>query len=146
MNLTILHVEDDPNDVMLIGRAFKKANVSGEMQVVNDGEQAVAYLSGNEGYSDREAHPMPTLVLLDLKLPRKAGLEVLTWIRGQEDLKRLPIVILTSSKQATDINRAYETGANCYLLKPVNFEEMLEMAKTIDQFWLKMNQNPYLLR
>ncbi len=144
MNLTILHVEDDPNDVMLIGRAFRKANISGNVQVVNDGEQAVDYLSGNQGYSDRDAHPLPSLVLLDLKLPRKPGLEVLTWIRSREDLKRWPIVVLTSSKQPVDINRAYEIGANCYLVKPVNFEEMLEMVKTIDHFWLKLNQNPNL--
>ncbi|MGI8965623.1 MAG: response regulator, partial [Limisphaerales bacterium] len=95
----ILHVDDDPNDVFLIGRAFLKANVSSALEVVNDGEQALAYLSGEAEYSDRARHPLPSLVLLDLKLPRKPGMEVLAWIRSHPELKRLPVVVLTSSKQ-----------------------------------------------
>jgi CheY-like chemotaxis protein len=139
---TILHVEDDPNDVLLIARAFRKAEIPASIQVVNDGEQAVNYLSGNNSFSSREQFPLPSLVLLDLKLPRKSGIEVLAWIRAQAGLKRIPVVMLTSSNQPMDINRAYDLGANAYLVKPVNFDNLVEMLKTLDSFWLRVNQRP----
>src|SRR6185436_19106846 len=94
----ILHVEDDPNDVLLFQRAFRKANLAVNIQSVTDGDKAVAYLSGADGYADREKFPLPALILLDLKMPRKSGLEVLAWIRGQASLRRLVVVIFTSSK------------------------------------------------
>ena len=139
---TILHVEDDPNDVLLIARAFRKAEVSAQLQVVNDGEKALHYLSGCNSFSQREQFPLPALVLLDLKLPRKSGIEVLEWIRAQNGLKRIPVVMLTSSKQPVDINRAYDLGVNGYLVKPVNFDGLVEMVKTIDSFWLRINEQP----
>lgn len=141
---TILHVEDDANDVILIGRAFRKANISSAVEVAYDGEQAVAYLSGQPPFADRTRYPVPSLVLLDLKLPRKSGLDVLAWIRGNPELKRLPVVILSSSKQSIDINRAYDLGANGYLAKPVNFDEMTEVGRTLDQFWGQMVEKPTL--
>src|SRR5947207_15233949 len=101
---TILHVEDDPNDVLLIARAFRKAEVPVQIQVVNDGEQAVHYLSGTDAFAQREQFPLPALVLLDLKLPRKSGIEVLEWLRAQPGLKRIPVIMLTSSRQPMDIN------------------------------------------
>jgi CheY-like chemotaxis protein len=139
---TILHVEDDPNDVLLIARALRKAESSAQVQVVTDGEQAVNYLGGTNSFSQREQFPVPSLVLLDLKLPRKSGIEVLEWIRSQPGLKRIPVVMLTSSKQPIDINRAYDLGVNAYLVKPVNFDALVQMLKTVDSFWLGLNEQP----
>jgi CheY-like chemotaxis protein len=139
---TILHVEDDPNDVLLVARAFRKAEVPAQLQVVNDGDQALHYLGGTNSFSERERFPLPSLVLLDLKLPRKSGIEVLEWIRTRPGLKRIPVVMLTSSRQAVDINRAYDLGVNAYLVKPVNFDGLVEMVKTLDAFWLRFNERP----
>ena len=139
---TILHVEDDANDVILIGRAFRKANISSSVEVASDGEAAVAYLSGKPPYTDRTRYPVPSLVLLDLKLPRKSGLDVLSWIRANPELRRLPVVILSSSKQTVDVNRAYDLGANGYLAKPVNFDDMTEVGRALDLFWGKMVEKP----
>jgi CheY-like chemotaxis protein len=141
-SLTILHVEDDPNDVLLIARAFRKAEVAAQVQVVNDGEQAMHYLSGSNSFSERERFPLPSLILLDLKLPRKSGIEVLEWVRSRPGLRRIPVVMLTSSKQTVDINRAYELGVNAYLVKPVNFDGLVDMVKTLDSFWLRLNERP----
>lgn len=139
---TILHVEDDPNDVLLVQRAFRKANLAVHLEMVHDGERAVAYLSGSEIYKDREKYPFPQLVLLDLKIPRKSGLEVLAWIRTHSEYKRLPVTILTSSRHEKDINEAYELGANSYLVKPVGFDALLEMIRLIAQYWLALNEKP----
>jgi CheY-like chemotaxis protein len=109
---------------------------------VSHGDEAVAYLSGEGRFADREAYPFPVLVLLDLKLPRRSGLEVLGWIRSQPGLKRLPIVVLTSSKESIDINRAYDLGANSYLVKPVGFDSLLELVKSLEVYWMMLNQNP----
>ncbi|RMD93131.1 MAG: response regulator, partial [Calditrichaeota bacterium] len=118
-NLTVLIVEDDPNDVLLIRRAFQKAKILNPLQFVNDGEQAVQYLSGLPPFADSEKYPAPVLLLLDLKLPKKSGFEVLEWLQQQNTLHRLPVVVLTSSNQSSDINHAYDLGANSYLVKPV---------------------------
>ena len=141
---TILHVEDDPNDVLLVNRAIKKVNSSMVVRSVGDGDQALAYLSGANGYANREEHPVPHLILLDLKMPRKSGLEVLAWIRQQASLKRMVVIIFTSSKHDHDINRAYELGANSYLVKPVGFEALQETMKQVDQYWARINQAPTL--
>jgi CheY-like chemotaxis protein len=142
MGLTILHIEDDLNDVLLIARAFRKTESVAQLQVVNDGEQAVQYLSGANSFAQRDKFPVPSLVLLDLKLPRKSGIEVLEWIRAQPGLKRIPVVMLTSSRQPIDINRAYDLGVNAYLVKPVSFDALVEMVKTLDSFWLRVNERP----
>lgn len=140
--LTILLVEDDENDILLIQRAFRKAKLSNPLQVVRDGEQAVAYLRGDSEFADRSRSPLPIVILLDLKLPRLGGHEVLGWLRAQESLKRIPVVVLTSSKESADVNRAYDLGANSYLVKPVEFDNLIEMVKNIDMYWFVMNQNP----
>jgi CheY-like chemotaxis protein len=140
--LTILLVEDNPDDVLLIKRAFHKAGVSHSLQVAGHGEEAVAYLSGGDGFADREKFPFPDLMLLDLQLPRRSGHEVLAWLRSQEDLRRLPVVVLTSSKEPRDINRAYELGANSYLVKPVSFEALLDLVRTLERFWLVLAERP----
>ena len=140
----ILLAEDDPNDVLLIQRAFQRSLVANPLQVVRDGEEALAYLSGQGLFADRERHPLPVLMLMDLKMPRKSGLEVLEWVRRQPGLKRLPIVVLTYSNQNPDINRAYELGANSYLVKPAGFDSLLELVKNLDMYWLILNEKPEL--
>lgn len=142
LHKTILLAEDNSTDALMVQRAFKKAHLMNPVQVVDDGDKAVAYLSGQGPYADRDKYPLPVLLLLDLKLPRRSGLEVLEWLRGQEGLKRLPVVVLTSSKESADVNRAYDLGANSYLVKPVDFDPLLEMVKTLGLYWVVMNEKP----
>jgi CheY-like chemotaxis protein len=142
---TILHVEDDPNDVLLVNRAIQKINAGMVLRSVSDGDQALAYLSGTDTFSNREEHPLPDLMLLDLKMPRKSGLEVLAWVRQQPMLKRMVVVIFTSSKHDQDLNRAYELGANSYLVKPVGFDALQETMKQVNSYWGHLNQAPILL-
>ena len=139
---TILHVEDDPNDVLLVNRAIQKSNAAMIVRSVTDGDQALAYLAGRDSFADRQEYPLPHLVLLDLKMPRKSGLEVLAWIRQQPRLKRMVVVIFTSSKHDQDINRAYDLGANSYLVKPVGFDALQETMKQVNHYWGKLNQAP----
>ena len=140
----VLLAEDDANDVLLIQRAFQKTNIANPLRVVRDGEEALAYLSGQEPYADRDRHPLPMLLLLDLKLPRKSGFEVLQWLRQQSSLKRLPVVVLTSSNQNPDINKAFDLGANSYLVKPGGLDSLLELVKNLDMYWLILNEKPEL--
>ena len=135
---TILLVEDDHNDVLLVKRAFQKAKIANPIVVLHDGEQAISYLAGREPYVVRA---LPMLVLLDLKLPRKSGHEVLEWLRQQQTLKRLPVVVLTASSESSDVNRAYDLGANSYLVKPVTFDALVEMVKTLNLYWLILNRS-----
>lgn len=144
--LPILLVEDSPDDALLIQRAFRKANLANPVQLVRDGEEAVTYLSGAAPYEDRARFPIPVLMLLDLKLPRRSGLEVLAWVRQESVVKRLPIVVLTSSRESVDVNRAYDLGVNSYLTKPVGFEALLEMVKNLNLYWLVLNEHPDLRR
>jgi len=141
---TILLAEDDQNDVMLIRRAFTKSHVVNPIACVENGEEAVAYLAGHGPYSDREEHPLPFMLLLDLKLPRMSGHEVLKWLRSQQGLRRLPVVVLTSSREPADINKAYELGANSYLVKPVVFEEFTALLKQLQVYWLMLSEHPEL--
>jgi CheY-like chemotaxis protein len=127
---------------MLIRRAFAKANVGNPLQVVGHGDAAVDYLAGHGDYADRARFPVPGLILLDLKLPRRSGLEVLNWLRDQEILRRIPAVVLTSSSQSQDVNRAYDLGANSYLVKPVEFEDLKEMLSKINMYWIDLNVKP----
>jgi CheY-like chemotaxis protein len=108
---TVLLVEDDLNDIFLVKRAFKRANLVNPLQVVTDGCEAVQYLIGEGKYADRQAHPLPDLIVMDLKMPRKTGLEVLEWLKKDGSLKRIPVVIVSSSDHLRDVNRAYELGA-----------------------------------
>lgn len=145
MSQVILVVEDDQNDVLLIQRAFTKARILNPLRVVSNGDEAIAYLSGDSQFGNRQTYPIPVLVLLDLKLPRRSGLEVLLWIRHQPGLKRLPVVVLTSSRESSDINRAYDLGANSYLVKPVGFDSLLDLVKSLEVYWMMLNQNPDVL-
>ncbi|GAB1539463.1 response regulator [Scytonema sp. NUACC21] len=141
---TILLVEDNPRDIFLIQRALNKANITNPLQVVNDGDAAVSYLSGQEPYSDRDRYPLPVLILLDLKLPRRSGFEVLMWLRQQSRLKRLPVVVLTSSKDHIDINHIYDLGVNAYMVKPVVFNNLVEIFKTLNLHWIVFNEKPQI--
>ena len=140
----LLLVEDDPNDVALIRRAFKKARILNPLNIVHDGEEAIAYLAGQGEYADRSKFPLPAVVLLDLKLPRRSGHEVLAWLRQQPGLRRLPVVVLTSSSDTPDVRQAYDLGANSYLVKPVSFDGLMEMVKTLGLYWLVFNHAPDL--
>jgi CheY-like chemotaxis protein len=134
--------EDDENDVFFVERAFKQAQIANPLHRVQDGEEAMAYLRGDGQYADRDKFPIPYLLLLDLKMPRKNGFEVLAWLKQQPGLKRLPVVVLTSSKEDPDVNRAYELGANTYLVKPVKFEGLVDMMKTLNLYWLILAEKP----
>lgn len=144
MNDLILHVEDDPNDVMLVGMAFRKAQLEINLFPAIDGDQAVHYLAGDGIYADRAAYPLPALVLMDIKLPRKSGLEILAWLRSQPHpyLKRVPVVILTSSNQPDDIDAAYDLGANSYLVKPGDLLVLVELVKALHHYWFCCNARP----
>ena len=143
MNHTILLVEDDLSDSTLIKRAFTKAQLNAKLVRAKDGDDAVAYLDGKEPYQNREEHPLPSLVLLDIKLPRRSGFEVLSWIRRDpRPLRRLPVVMLTSSRHSVDINRAYELGANAYVVKPDTSADLIELLQSVQKFWLTANEFP----
>jgi CheY-like chemotaxis protein len=141
---SVLMVEDDDNDVFFVERAFKQAQVVNPLHRVKDGEEALAYLKGEGRFTNRDQFPLPHLMLLDLKMPRKNGFEVIQWVRAQPGLKRMPLVVLTSSKEDPDVNRAYELGANTYLVKPVKFDGLAEMMKTLNLYWLIMAEKPNL--
>jgi CheY-like chemotaxis protein len=138
----ILLAEDREDDILLIRRSFAKAFISNPLQVVRDGEELVAYLEGEGKFSNRDEYPLPDLLLLDLKMPRKDGFEVLQWIRAHPTLRALPVVVLTSSESMRDVNAAYQLGANSFLVKPMDFQNFVEMSRFINGFWLQMNKPP----
>ena len=127
----ILIVEDDPNDVLFLTRAFKKAGVRQDLRVVRDGEEAIEYLAGEGQFRDRGAFPAPCLVLLDLKLPKKNGLEVLKWLRRQEEYRDLPVVMITSSDHNGDREAAENHGVEAFLVKPVALDDLIRIADAI---------------
>ncbi|QEH38040.1 Response regulator rcp1 [Aquisphaera giovannonii] len=138
----VLVVEDDSTDALMIRRAFRKANVGNPLQFVDNGDSAVDYLAGRSPFDDRAAYPLPGLVLLDLKLPRRSGLEVLQWLKEQPGLRRIPVVVLTSSMETADVRKAYDLGCNSYLVKPVHFEGLLQAIRAVGPYWLAMNHAP----
>jgi CheY-like chemotaxis protein len=132
----VLHVDDDPNDTALLEAARCKAGVQFRLENVCDGEQAMAYLNGGAPYQNRISHPFPTLVLLDLKMPRATGFEILKWIRNHVNCKNLPVVVLSGSELHEDIQQACSMGANSYLVKPLGFEALVKLVKQIAAIWL----------
>ena len=142
MNLPILLVEDEANDVFFMKRAFHLAGILNPMQVAQDGREAMDLLGGEGEYGDRKKFPLPCLILLDLKLPRVMGLDVLQWMGEQAELKTVIVIVLTSSGLEPDIERAYELGANAYLVKPSSHEDLRGIATKIKQFWLELNHGP----
>jgi CheY-like chemotaxis protein len=137
---TVLLVEDNEDDAELISYAFEKAGIGNPLLTVSDGDAAVDFMEGVGAYADRERHPLPGLILLDLKLPRRSGFEVLEAVRRNGLTQGTPVVVLTSSDQVSDIQRAYRLGANAYLVKPVSRDALLAMVRTLDAFWIKLNR------
>jgi CheY-like chemotaxis protein len=141
-SLPILYAEDDENDVFLMQRAFKLAPIPNPLLVMEDGREAIAYMSAQGAYGDRQRHPLPCLVLLDLKMPGHSGFDVLKWLRNQPGTATMPVIVLTSSSQDSDVHRAYLLGANAYLIKPGKPEELLAVVRSIRDFWLMHNRTP----
>lgn len=136
----ILLVEDNPDDVDLTLRAFKKSRITNEVVVVQDGAQALEYLTSTGMYAGNTIEDLPQLILLDLHLPKVSGLDVLRAMRADPHTKLLPVVVLTSSDEEGDVINSYELGANSYIRKPVNFEQFLDAAQQIGLYWLVLNQ------
>ncbi|MBU4319220.1 MAG: response regulator [Proteobacteria bacterium] len=141
---SILLVEDNPMDVELIMDAFKEARLGNAIHVAENGKKALDYLFGKEKYADRKQYPLPDIVLLDLKMPGIDGHEVLRQIKGADKLKRLPVIILTSSRDEGDRAISYDNGANSYLVKPVSFDDFLKVVKQVSDYWLTLNVEPPL--
>ena len=139
---TILLVEDNPDDVELTLRALKKYNVSNEISVARDGAEALDYLFATGSYAERDVTNMPAVILLDLKLPKVDGLEVLQRMRADERTKLIPVVVLTSSKEERDMVNSYKLGANSYVQKPVDFNQFIEAAQQLGLYWLVINEPP----
>ncbi|MDB6055858.1 MAG: putative response regulator, CheY [Verrucomicrobiales bacterium] len=139
-NAVILLVEDNEDDIFLMRRALKSAGIINQLSVVEDGQQAVDYLSGINAFTDRQLHPLPAVVFLDLKLPLKMGMDVLKWIKQQPHLKSLVVVVLTSSNESIDVKEAYRLGANSYVIKPPTPEQLLDLAKAFKWYWLQFNR------
>ncbi len=137
---TILLVEDDPNDVLFMRTALEGAAISNPLQVAADGQIAKAYLTGAGEYANRQKFPLPYLVLLDLKLPRLMGLELLKWIRAKPELDSTVVLVLTASGDPSDVQRAYHLGANGFLVKPSSFAALQVMVQAVKDFWLVHNQ------
>jgi len=138
----MLVAEDQDDEVQLLKLACAKANVSLPLHFVRNGEETVEYLKGEGRYADRAKHPLPRLLLLDLNMPLRNGFEVLEWLRLQPGLRRLLVVVFTSSVLPADVNRAFELGANSYLVKPADFKKLQETVRYLDEYWVKLNQSP----
>ena len=138
----ILLVEDNPNDVKLTMSAFEKSNVSNEIVVVGDGEEAIDYLFARGRHAGRDSEAMPEVILLDMKLPKIDGLGVLKRLRADERTRRLPVVMLTSSKEERDVTSSYDLGANSFIRKPVDFTQFIDAARHLGLYWLEMNEPP----
>lgn len=141
-NKIILLVEDNLDDVDLTLHALKKSKIKNEVKVVNDGAEALDFLFGTGEYIDRDLNIMPTIILLDLKLPKVDGLEVLRKLREHERTKLLPVVILTSSKEEQDLINGYSLGVNSYVRKPVDFNQFAEAVSNLGLYWLLLNETP----
>lgn len=137
---SILLVEDNEDDVLLMQLAMKQAGIKNPLQVVEDGEQAIDYLAGRDAYADREKFPLPAVTFLDLKLPLKSGHQVLAWIRQQHALDDMVVIVLTSSNQPIDLQEAYRLGANSYVIKPPTSEQLTDLAAAFKWYWLEFNE------
>jgi CheY-like chemotaxis protein len=135
----ILLVEDRPDETELMKQALHQAGVTNPLRILSDGAEAMAYLEGRDRYADRGAWPLPRLVLLDLKLPTRTGLDVLAYMKGDARLKRIPAIVVTSSREPSDLEKAYSAGANSYLVKPTSFREFVETMKITATYWINYN-------
>jgi CheY-like chemotaxis protein len=137
---TLLFVDDGAAEVLTFKVACEEAAVSFGIQHVSDGPQAINYLRGKEGYSDRSTFPFPHLILLDLNMPEMTGFEVLEWIRQQPQMHCLPVVVFSSSRLETDVLHAYHCGANSFLVKPMDFGVLVELVTLLDKYWFRFNE------
>jgi CheY-like chemotaxis protein len=131
----ILVVEDDVNDQNFIRRAFRQSGVVNHIAVVNDGEEATAYLRGLGLYADRSLHPLPRLIITDLKMPRMGGIDLLAWMNNRASFRLIPTVVLTSSNDQADVTRAFEHGVKGYMIKPVQFGDLAKLTRIIADYW-----------
>lgn len=142
---TILLIEDEASDATLLRRGFEKAAVRNPIAHLRDGDEALAYLAGVGQYNDRTKYPLPVLILLDLKLPGMTGLQLLQWLRTQKEIRRIPVVVLTMDDSASTVNAAYDLGANSYLVKPGDPEEIGKIVDAIQRYWIELNEPPPLV-
>ncbi len=142
----VLLAEDNEDHVLLIRRAFKRAGLLNPLHVVSNGEEAIEYLAGVGAYANRAEYPLPTLLLLDLKMPRKDGFQVLDWIRSHPGMQRLRVVVLTTSSDLRDVNVAYRMGANSFLVKPDDFDKIVSLVQIFKQYWLAADKAPDVSR
>jgi CheY-like chemotaxis protein len=138
----ILLAEDNENDISMLRRAFRQARLPALIHQVSDGDEAIEYLEGKGKHARRDEFPVPDLLLLDLKMPRRSGLEVISWVRRQPFLSALRIVVLTTSEETRDINEAYRLGANSFLTKPILFDDFKSTVGAMYEYWLKISQAP----
>ncbi len=141
-SVEILLVEDNPNDVELTMRAFKKNNLTNRIHVVRDGAEALEYIFCNGAYATRKVEHAPKVILLDLKLPKVDGLEVLRQVKADPRTRTIPVVVLTSSREERDIVESYQLGVNSYIVKPVDFEQFIEAVRQLGLYWMLLNQPP----
>jgi CheY-like chemotaxis protein len=142
----ILLAEDRDDDIFLIRKAFERGNLPNPLQVVRNGEETIAYLKGEGKFANRAEYPLPGLLLLDLKMPLLDGFEVLNWLRTQPALSSVRVVVLTSSDRIRDVNAAYQLGARSFLVKPLEFENYVEVCKIIKTYWLELDKAPQISR
>lgn len=138
----ILHVEDNEDDQFFLNRAFAVAGIPNTIHVVEDGQQAMDYLSCTGSYADRKRSALPCLIILDLKLPKVHGLEVLKWIRSNEEFKSVIVIVLSSSPLRNDVDTAYNIGSNSFIVKPLTADQMANIARLIKEYWLETNEFP----
>jgi CheY-like chemotaxis protein len=138
---TILLAEDYDDDVALLQRAFLKADIQ-RVRVVKNGDETIEYLEGAGPYADRERYPFPSILIIDIKMPRRSGFEVLQWMRAREATRRLPVIVLTSSQNIRDVNEAHDHGANSYLVKPTDFQELVRLISAFAEYWLTFSMLP----
>jgi len=143
---TILYAEDDQNDQFFIEKALKKLAGPVQIRFVTDGSEALAYLQASGDYADRARFPLPTVIFLDIKMPKVNGFEVLQWIKSEETFKRTPVVMISSSQMQPDIDRAYELGASAYLVKPASAEDLQKLFKVTGEFFVEYAEKPSMRR
>jgi CheY-like chemotaxis protein len=140
--VSILVADDDPDDRLLVRQAFAESELPGELHFVEDGEELMGYLKGKEKYTDRVKYPVPGLILLDLNMPRKDGREALKEIKSDPKLRRIPVIVLTTSKAEEDISGSYDLGVNSFISKPVTFSELVDVATALRKYWLEIAELP----
>ena len=141
-DIPILLVEDDEDDIRLVERAFVKGRILNKLYTVRDGEEAMEFLTNTGRYTDKTVTPQPGLILLDLNMPKVSGMEVLKWLKDDENLHSIPVVVLTTSDMEKDIQFAYDYGASTFITKPVEFSNFLEAVVTLGKYWLQIAQMP----